>query len=279
MLTEEIQEKVAPEMNSRVDYERVRHELAKAFTHAQRKGGQWVVPAGWLTDQLDRIIERLQAQIGGQVIMTAHHGIVMMIRDDTCMAPALKKGAYESMQTDQVRGWLSPEETFVDIGANAGYYSLLAAKAVGPKGRVIACEPDPTSLVLFEENVRLNGFQNITIHQRAMGNRIGTNNLYLSADNAGDHRLWQNGGERDSVSVLEDRLDDLLGPISDLHLIKIDVQGYEVDVLWGAERLLRWHHGGLAMAIEYWPQGIRGAGRTCQDLLDIVFDLIKRIYV
>ncbi len=69
---------------------------------------------------------------------------------------------YEPLETQLLLKRLKPGQTFVDIGANIGYYTLLAARQVGPAGRVYAFEPDEENFKLLQKNTEINGYSNVT---------------------------------------------------------------------------------------------------------------------
>jgi FkbM family methyltransferase len=131
--------------------------------------------------------------------------------------------------------------TFIDIGANVGVYSVLAASAVGPAGRVVAVEPFPDIYAQLYRNVAANGF----------GATIRTRNFCIS-NLTGPITLWMNHGRPHSfslnregdaggLSVLSIRLDDLVAweKLDRLDYLKIDAEGAELSILEGTERTLR----------------------------------------
>lgn len=149
--------------------------------------------------------------------------------------------------------------TVVDVGANIGLYSLFLAEQVGDHGKVFAFEPDP---VLFEAavtNSRRNGKNGvITAENLALGSRRGEAKLYRSAYNSGDNRLSASHTHGETVPVQVARGDDVLGGAK-IDLIKMDVQGWEAEVLRGMVETLR-SNPGLIVFFEYWPEGLHKAG-------------------
>ncbi len=154
---------------------------------------------------------------------------------------------------------ISAGMTIIDIGANIGLYSIFLADLVGPGGRVFAFEPDP---VLFEAAVA-NCTQNgkgdvITLHNLALGSRAGHAALYRSGFNSGDNRLSASPKHRENVGVEIARLDDVLRGVK-IDFVKMDVQGWEPEVLRGMEETLK-SNPELTIYFEYWPEGLRRAG-------------------
>lgn len=126
-----------------------------------------------------------------------------------------------------------------DVGANIGYLALVAARLVGPAGRVLAIEPDPECAAAIRRNAQLNGLAAIEVIEAAASSNSGVGELVVVRD-----RLWTRlasvGDHHESegrVSVRTLALDDVDGPPP--ALVKIDVEGAELEVLAGMTRLLR----------------------------------------
>lgn len=125
---------------------------------------------------------------------------------------------------------------FVDVGANVGYYTLVASKLVGAMGRVYAIEPVPSTATLLRVNVKLNGCSNVVVYEVAAWSTRGSLTLKIPASMYGYASAVREGA---SVTVCASTLDDILQDEASIHLIKIDVEGAELDVLKGAQSVLR----------------------------------------
>ena len=126
-----------------------------------------------------------------------------------------------------------------DVGANIGFMSLVAARVVGPGGRVLAIEPDPDCAAAVRANAALNGLDGIEVLEAAAADRSGVAELVVVRDrlwtrlaSVGDHDLRER-----RVEVRTIALDDVAGPPPTV--VKIDVEGAELDVIAGMTRLLR----------------------------------------
>jgi FkbM family methyltransferase len=145
-------------------------------------------------------------------------------------------------ETAAVRASLSPGGTFVDVGANWGYFTLVAAHAVGDAGRVVALEPDPRVHAELRANVQRNGIRNVSVLAVAASDRAGQATLsgYAEADrNRGVSSLVAApAGDAPSFTVRTAPLDDLLDEqgIEFADLVKIDVEGAEELVVRGMAR-------------------------------------------
>jgi len=145
-------------------------------------------------------------------------------------------GVYEKHETELFSGVVKEGMTVVDLGANIGYYTLLAAKLVGEKGKVFAFEPEPHNFALLVKNIKANGYDNVVPVQKAVSNRSGTTRLFLHQEDAGRHKIYDSHDSRDSIEVdvitLDSLGEDNQYPID---LIKMDIEGAEMAALVGVE--------------------------------------------
>jgi FkbM family methyltransferase len=143
-------------------------------------------------------------------------------------------GTYEPEQTALFCRQVRAGDVVFDVGANAGYYTLLAARLAGPRGRVIACEPDPRIAAYLRLHVEANRLENVTVVQSAVGAKSGVAQ-FCRGKGTGTGRV-SNAGE---LTVRVRTLDDLARQHGALPThVKIDVEGAELDVLHGAHETL-----------------------------------------
>lgn len=187
----------------------------------------------------------------------------------------LEEGVYEKEVTQLFQRLLRPGMTFVDIGANIGYFSILAASIVGSTGRVYAFEPDPENVEFLRKNVALNRCQDIIrIEPCCLSDERGTVVLYRDATNRGNHSLAQSNivRERSAVHVPCVTLDHYLSEQESsraIDVLKIDTQGAELLILRGARRTLQ-THAKIRIIFEFWPYGISNMGNNPLLLLDLL---------
>jgi len=207
--------------------------------------------------------------------MAIVHGHRMVLNDlarDRFIAPSLlHSGCFEPFETELVINEVRPGDVVVDVGAHIGYYTLLLAALVGPKGRVFAFEPGPDNFALLCRNVELNGYANVELFNAAVADRRGRSRLYLSIDNAGDHRLHESPESRQSVEVEVVALDDVLRDRGSIDFVKIDVQGSEGGVLEGMAGLIA-RSPRIKMIVEFWPAGLA----RCGDIAARVLERLRR---
>jgi FkbM family methyltransferase len=141
---------------------------------------------------------------------------------------------------------------FYDVGANVGFFSLLAARLIGPDGRVISFEPLPDNLLKLHENVKRNRFGNVQILPLALG-AANEEQTFQVSERPTWGKLKGVGHETPDkyladIKVKVRRLDDLLseGVIQPPDFVKIDVEGAEVEVIEGARETLL-HYGPTLM--------------------------------
>lgn len=158
--------------------------------------------------------------------------------------------------------YIRPGMTIVDVGANVGLYTVLLSRLVGPAGRIVAFEPDPELFAQLQHNCALNECTNVTTHNLALGRRADRLVLHRMIANSGDNHLGE-GGSRVFRRDIEIQVVALGEFTPDLRpdLVKIDVQGWELEVLLGMERLLL-ASPRTELYFEYWPEGLRRAGST-----------------
>jgi FkbM family methyltransferase len=140
---------------------------------------------------------------------------------------------------------LRPGATFFDIGANVGFITMLAAKLVGPTGRVVAFEPVPGNVAAIRENLALNGIHWAEVRETAVSGDSGSASLIVS-DVSAFSRLADVSvptGARETIEVTVSSIDELVaaGEVPAPDVIKIDVEGAELEVIGGMRHTLAEH--------------------------------------
>ena len=149
-------------------------------------------------------------------------------------------GVYEPYILDLIAKYLKPGDTFIDIGANIGQHSLFAACLVGKTGKVYSFEPIPNIHQQFLDSIKINNFQNI-IHSynNALGNSNETKKFYVKPKNIGASSLVNLDDSEKIIQVSVKIGDEMLGNVTRIDMIKIDVEGYEYEVLLGIKNSLK----------------------------------------
>jgi FkbM family methyltransferase len=174
------------------------------------------------------------------------NGVRMLVSSDGAGAGGeryMALGTYEAQELDYVVNRLPTGGCFVDVGAHIGYFTLAAAKKVGPSGRVIAIEPTPSSAAVLRRNVAMNGFEGrVSIIEAAASAASGSGTLVQSASTPMWNTLEPDTLEDtvEGISVRTVAIDDVLSSERwpPVQILKLDVEGHERSVLKGAAETL-----------------------------------------
>ncbi len=185
---------------------------------------------------------------------------------------SIVSGMHEPETTRYLRTYLRPGMTFVDVGAHVGWHTLAATKSILPDGRVFAFEPLPSALALLRKNIAANGYA-------TAATPIGV----AITDHLGDIQLHEDG--QDSVMTSLHRSDGRVYKIPctsldfffsalgwpPVDLIKIDVEGGEIDVLRGMGELVQ-RNPRVKLIIEYAPTNLTAAHVTSGDFFQALIN-------
>ena len=145
-------------------------------------------------------------------------------------------GSYEFDKQQLMTKMVKPGTVFLDIGANVGFYTLLASALVGDKGKVFAFEPLPKNIDFLERHLNINSIRNATVFRAAVSDRSGTASFQESSISDRMGRLSEGGTLTVEVLSLDDLFIKGVLPLPDY--LKIDVEGGEYSVLKGAQHIL-----------------------------------------
>lgn len=181
-------------------------------------------------------------------------------------------GDYEGYTSTTIARLLGPGRTMVDVGANIGYFTSLAASRVGSTGAVWAFEPSPSVRPRLERNIQLNRFSQVHLENVALSSEKGEATFYLGPpEHTGISSLRALDGSARTVAVRTARFDDEYGQRVRPDLVKIDVEGAEYKVLAGMVETLKRDRPDLV--VELTPEFLESMG----DRLDAVLELLNSI--
>jgi FkbM family methyltransferase len=179
--------------------------------------------------------ERVWAHVPG--------GEVLAPLDDYVGRAAFYVGDLDRKLTWICEKIVRPGDTVLDIGANIGIVTLLLSKLVGKNGTVHSFEPNPNLQKLLQKTLNHNSISNVHLHPVALGSEECSLELRIPRVNAGAASLIRNRGlsDCDAFEVPVRRLSSIVAEegIELIRLIKIDVEGFEADVLHGGEDVLK----------------------------------------
>lgn len=182
------------------------------------------------------------------------HSIVLDGRDLSVTPEIAQRGYYELREELLVRNNVHGGDYFIDVGANVGTFALLAARCVGPFGRVYAYEPNPSAANLLRASATKNWVhERLLINECAVGAHEGTATLKVSASHLGGATVSTTATSatfNETSSYLHDEiaiptnivtLDNEFSCDLPIRFLKIDAEGFEADVMQGAARLISHH--------------------------------------
>jgi FkbM family methyltransferase len=147
-------------------------------------------------------------------------------------------GQYEFAAKDALVRLLEPGDYFYDVGANAGFFSLVAAHRVGPFGQVVAFEPFPSNADVLREQFALNQLANCRVVEAALADQPGKMTLCFRKNNFTTPHLGNARIGESTTEVEVTTLDDCIAELGEPRVIKMDVEGAEYSALEGATRLV-----------------------------------------
>jgi FkbM family methyltransferase len=176
-----------------------------------------------------------------KLIELPDYKIVVRLNDHMIGAAIARSGQYEPHVTAVLRQLLKPDMIFLDIGANIGYFTLLAASIVGENGRVLSFEPVPANIQLLQQSIAANTFHNITLYPRAVLETSQEIALEIGGKNSNSRVVNPDSDELERPLATAVVLDEVLNHLPRLDVVKMDIEGAEPRALQGMTRLVQKH--------------------------------------
>lgn len=220
-------------------------------------------------EERERELEKLLATNCQTAIVKLPFGKIFVdLRDIGIGRPLFIDHQYEPAETAFMQRFIQPGMVILDVGANVGYFTALAISRLKNSGVIHAFEPDPHNYSLLEKTVSDQKTGLVQLHHCALGDKNGTVNLFHSpVNNYGDHRVYGSYSEtHPKLEVLMKIGDDLLASVgtNSIDFIKIDVQGFEVQVLRGLINTIKSSQKAVLLS-EVWPAGMNSAGTSVEE--------------
>lgn len=231
----------------------------------------------------ERVLQHLAGALshgGRPFVWRMKNGLKVAISSDDVWAgcgvgwTCLELGVWEPHVEAWIRRLLRPGDVAIDIGANLGYFSAVMSQRVGAQGKVFAFEPVPRTLLQLHLTKLANRSENLTIYPVAIGEADSTVDIRFEPGVAGNASAFQrfHAGSTEVARVALRSLDSLsaAGVLPDARLLKIDVEGNELNVLAGAAAYLR--RAQPSLIFEYNAETARSAGWTLADVREVLAD-------
>jgi FkbM family methyltransferase len=250
--------------------------IAKNFP-TQRMASNRLLSAAW------RVLFYLFQPSQPFEMRTQHYRLMADPTRDNLTRAIIRRGHWEPLETKVFIDLLKPGATVVDAGANFGHYALTAANIIGSDGLVIAFEPHPQTYGLLAASAALLSQDNLMLIQAGLGESSGEITLYADAANPGGHSFFEwnvrrSDGNKETVPVYS--LDAFLKkelPGKRLDVLKMDVQGFEMNLLNGAQETIANHRP--SVLCEVTPEALLRGGSSHQELLKFFKDLNYRMTI
>ncbi len=194
---------------------------------------------------------------------------------DVSMVPSIINQDYEELELNTYRTLLKPGMTVLDVGSNLGIYALIGSDSVGAKGKVYAFEPVPENIAILRKNVEHNKARNVTIVTKALGEKRGQTKITLAKDSIGTHSIAAKPGS-EKITIELETIDNFVRDKKlSVDLIKMDVEGYEGQVLAGGKKTIG---KGVDLLLEFDTGMLRRSGTNTEDLAESLMKLYKNCF-
>lgn len=228
-----------------------------------------IVPLSLLTRIYTRILSKtpirklVDAYITSRIPpeISLPEGILILNPNDAAVSGMIAMGMYEPFETQLFRETIKKNMVVIDIGANIGFFTVIAAQRVGVSGSVFAFEPEPTNFGFLKKTCEKNHFKQVILDQRAISDTQGSSNLFITPENTGAYSLVDNRKTGSSISIKTETLDRVLAShsISSVDIIKMDIEGAEFNALKGMQTIIN-SSPDVIMFTEFFPKAIRRFG-------------------
>jgi len=202
-------------------------------------------------------------------IVKTPYGIFYIDKISDFGSRLISEQGYEPGMITILKKFLNKDDIFLDLGANEGFFSILAAQLVGENGLVICLEPQTRLLEIIYRNIKENNITNIEVLQKCISDTTGISTLLLSpSTNTGSSGLYQSTKYRNATQLVPKitlgRLFELLN-IRSVKLAKMDIEGSEYEAILGAKEVFQ-NKIIKNLALEIHPQQIRNQGKNPDEI-------------
>ncbi|MEQ8971682.1 MAG: FkbM family methyltransferase [Coleofasciculus sp. C1-SOL-03] len=239
--------------------------------YLRQEWSEYLKRRSFRTRQRRRIYWELQAGKREVLEVSIQPSLRMKLYLDSDLCRLIHSGSFECKERQFLNAFLRPGDIFVDVGANIGLFTLIAAQRVGKSGSVYAFEPYTKTYNRLLINVQLNNFTNVTCHKLALSDSIKRQSMTISLDgfDAWNSLAKPIKGERLGVEMVEtitwDKFADQHNLVEKVAMMKIDVEGWEKYVLAGAAETL-YRINAPTLQVEFTEEASQAASSSCKEL-------------
>jgi len=184
---------------------------------------------------------------------------------------------HEKATTDLFKKTVKEGDVFLDLGANIGYFTILAARLTGSTGKIFSFEPEPKNFEYLRKNIEINNYNWAEPFLKAVSDKNGMTKLFVCSYDTGHHTINQNEGieayghgrknEKKSIEIEMVNLDIFLkGKTDRVDVVKMDVEGAEYLALMGMDNILR-DNKNIKLFVEFFPLLIEKMGNSPQEFI------------
>ncbi|MGI0027627.1 MAG: FkbM family methyltransferase [Nitrosopumilaceae archaeon] len=208
------------------------------------------------------------------------HQIYFKITNKAYTESFSQRALYEDGSTMAIKNLITPGMNVIIIRANIGYFALLAARQVGPKGKVFAFEPSPNTIQILRKNVDVNGYKNIDIIQMAIFDKTGKFSQWFKDSNSNYNFLSsETQSEMINVEILTTSIDEfLINKNLKIDLLIMDAGGSEKKILDDIKTILQ-NNPQIKIITEYNPHALELAGSNGKEFLEKITELEFSLYL
>lgn len=207
------------------------------------------------------------------------YGDYFLLNDKSCVDRNIKDfSVWEPESTSVIKKLVKPGNILLDIGANIGYYTVIASKIVGETGKVLSFEPTKHFFDVLQNTVEINKLKNVMLYDFGLSDENSESEISIGENSATIHWIKNDGIPLDIEHIALKRLDDIISSldINKIDFIKIDVDGHEPAFLEGAWKTLEKYKPTILMEISH--RHYRKAGYLAWDFYRKLREKGYRIY-
>ncbi len=246
----------------------------RPFSSNQIIGGQTFLRAVIAVNRLLNSRDHVGLNIG-------HCTIFLNLRDPR-MLQVVNELLNQGTEADMVRHFIGKGDTFLDVGANHGSFSVIAARQVGSSGFIIAVEPQPRMARMVKKSLAANAKCHFEVLSFACGDKNGSVDFFIpksTSGTAGLFRSFSAACAHEKLTVQLRKFDDVVNwrEFPGNVFLKLDVEGSELFFLRGAEQMLRARKPGILLEIN--PKSSQAAGVSVEQTIQFLRDVGYRSFV